>query len=95
MKTSAKTHIAKQSIKYPNHRLLVHNPHTTKQNKNKKTGKFFSSAGRIGLRPMRAACQNCSPFFIAILVSLDASSLPNQMLTFPVSFFIPINSCST
>ena len=35
-KTSTKTHIAKQSIKYPNHRLLVHNLHTTKQNKTKK-----------------------------------------------------------
>ncbi len=30
-----------------------------------------------------------------VLVSLDAYSPPNQMLTFPVSFFIPINSCST
>jgi hypothetical protein len=50
---------------------------------------------------MLAACQNFSPFFIAnmakhrVLVSLDAYSPLNQMLTFPVSFFIPINSCST
>jgi hypothetical protein len=31
-----KTNFAKQSKKYPNHRLLVHNLHTTKQKKQKK-----------------------------------------------------------
>jgi hypothetical protein len=46
-KTLTKTHIAKQSKIYPNHRLLVHNLHTTKQ---KKKEKKFSSAARIGLR---------------------------------------------
>ena len=40
-------------------------------------------------------------FFIAkvakncVLVSLDACSLPNQILTFSIPFIIPINSCST
>ena len=35
-KTSTKTHIAKRSNKYPNHHLLVHNLHMTKQKKEKK-----------------------------------------------------------
>jgi hypothetical protein len=35
-KTSTKTHIAKQSKKYPNHRLLVHNLHTAKQKEKEK-----------------------------------------------------------
>ena len=46
--------------KYPNHRLLVHNLHTTKQ---KKKGKKFLLAARIGLRPVLAADKNFSPFF--------------------------------
>ena len=32
-KTLTKTHIAKRSNKYPNHRLLEHNLHTTGQEK--------------------------------------------------------------
>jgi len=38
-KTSTKTHIAKQSKKYPNHCLLVHNLHTMKQKKKEKREK--------------------------------------------------------
>jgi hypothetical protein len=34
-KTSTKTHIAKQTKKHQNHRLLVHNLHMTKQKKKK------------------------------------------------------------
>ncbi len=48
-KTSTKTHIANLCQKYPNHCLLVHNLHTMKK-KRKKGGKFFSLAGRFGLR---------------------------------------------
>ena len=36
IKTSTKTNITKQSKKYPNHRLLVHNLQLTKQKKGKK-----------------------------------------------------------
>ena len=39
-KTSTKTHIAKRSNKYPNHRFLVHNLHTTEQEKNEKKGEM-------------------------------------------------------
>jgi len=39
-KTSTKTHIAKQSKKYPNHCLLVHNIHTMKQKKKEKKGEI-------------------------------------------------------
>ena len=55
------------------------------------------------IRPILTAYQNFSPFFYFIaemaknrvLVSLDACSLPNQILTCSISFIIPINSCST
>ena len=54
-------------------------------------------------RPILTAYQNFLPFFYFIaemaknrvLVSLDACSLPNQILTCSISFIIPINSCST
>ena len=67
---------------------------------------FFGTQRAKGgamVRPILTAYQNFSPFFYFIakmaknrvLVSLDACSLPNQILTFSISFIIPINSCST
>jgi hypothetical protein len=48
-KTLTKTHIAKQSNKYPNHCLLVHNLHTTKQNKKEKKGEIVFVGWKVWL----------------------------------------------
>jgi hypothetical protein len=61
---------------------------------------FWYIPKSAALRPILAAYQNFSPFFYFIaemaknrvLVSLDACSLPNQILTFSISFINPIDS---
>jgi len=52
-KTSTKTNIAKQSKKYPNHCLLVHNLHMTKYKKEKKEKKGEKVSVGCKHRPQR------------------------------------------
>jgi hypothetical protein len=60
-KLLTKTHIAKQSKKYPNHHLLVHNLHTMKQNKKEKKGEIVFVGWKV--RPNAAAYNRPSVFF--------------------------------
>jgi hypothetical protein len=86
-----------------NHRGFTFSAKKTEIGDKKKKVEKKGKPVTIGLRPILTAYQNFSPFFYFIaemaknrvLVSLDACSLPNQILTCSISFIIPINSCST
>ena len=69
-KTSTKTHIAKQSKKYPNHRFLAYTYIRRNKNKQKK-GEIVFVAGRFGLT--KESLWN-SPFFF--IVSLPPTYVP-------------------
>jgi len=60
-KTATKTNIAKQSKKDPNHRLLVHNLHTTKQKKTKKGRTSFGRLQALALGNRAPPPQNVAP----------------------------------
>jgi len=59
-----KTNIAKQSEKYPNHYLLVHNLHTTKQIKKEKKGRKVFVGWKV--RPKQHRGISNTRFFLDI-----------------------------